>query len=59
MAIELQQNEVYVLMRNGAKDLLAGLEQAPFRTDTGAAIKRLNELQAVMPPYKAPDPGGE
>jgi hypothetical protein len=58
VAIDLTRDEVFKLMRAAAQELVAGLENA-YRIDTGAAIKRLNELQAVMPPYKAPDTGGE
>lgn len=58
MTIELNQGEVYTLMRAAAKDLVGQLDSQPYRCDTGTAIKRLNELQAVMPPYKAPDEGG-
>jgi len=52
MSVELTQSEVVILMRTAANDLLAGLENAPFRIDTAAPITRLNELQAAMPPYK-------
>lgn len=55
VAIDLTQDEVYVLMRAAAKELLHGLEEYPYRTNTGKAMARLNELQAVMPPYKEPD----
>jgi len=54
MTIELDQGEVYTLMQAAAKDLVAQLESRPYRCDTGTAIKRLNELQAVMPPYVPP-----
>jgi hypothetical protein len=53
VAIDLTRDEVFKLMRSAAQELLSGLEN-PYRIDTGAAIKRLNELQAVMPPYKPP-----
>jgi hypothetical protein len=58
VAIDLEQSEVYTLMRAAAKDLVYRLENTPFRCDTGTAIKRLNELQAVMPPYKPPGDEG-
>src|SRR6185437_11315465 len=50
VAIDLTRDEVFKLMRSAAQELVGGLED-PYRIDTGAAIKRLNELQAVMPPY--------
>jgi hypothetical protein len=58
VAIDLTRDEVFKLMRSAASELLAGLEN-PYRIDTGAAIKRLNELQAVMPPYKPPSKSDE
>lgn len=58
VAIDLTRDEVFKLMRSAAQDLVAGLEN-PYRIDTGAAIKRLNELQAVMPPYKPPSNSDE
>lgn len=58
VAMDLTRDEVFVLMRDAAKKLLDGL-QDPYRCDTGAAIKRLNELQAVMPPYKPLSTEGE
>jgi hypothetical protein len=59
VSIELDQGEVYTLMKAAAKSLVVQLESQPFRCDTGTAIKRLNELQAVMPPYKAPSSSDE
>ena len=59
VSIDLTQGEVYRLMTAAAKDLLAQLESQPFRCDTGTAIKRLNELQAVMPPYVKPSNSDE
>lgn len=58
VAIDLTRDEVFKLMRSAAQELLAGLEN-PSRIDTGAAIKRLNELQAVMPPYVRPSNSDE
>ena len=59
VAIDLNQSEVYILMKAAAKDLVYQLESTPFRCDTGTAIKRLNELQAVMPPYVKPSNSDE
>lgn len=59
VSIDLTQGEVYRLMQAAAKDLVAQLENSPFRCDTGTAIKRLNELQAVMPPYVKPSNSDE
>jgi hypothetical protein len=58
VAIDLTRDEVFKLMRSAAQELAAGLE-TPYRIDTGAAIKRLNELQAVMPPYVRPSNSDE
>jgi hypothetical protein len=58
VAIDLTRDEVFKLMRSAAQDLVTGLDN-PYRIDTGAAIKRLNELQAVMPPYVKPSTSDE
>jgi len=58
VAIDLTQDEVFTLMRSAAKELLDGLE-SPYQINTGTAIQRLNELQAVMPPYVKPSNSDE
>jgi|SRR5882724_2271400 len=58
VSIDLTRDEVFKLMRSAAQELVNGLEN-PYRIDTGSAIKRLNELQAVMPPYVPPSNSDE
>ena len=59
VSIDLTQAEVIKLMRAAAQELLSALTDYPGRFDTGTAIKRLNELQAVMPPYVKPSDSDE